>query len=101
MALETEFVGSKTCIGKVAFQLVFSTFFLLPSFSSSFSSPWFYLVSSVYNVVPILGATLLWDQLPAMEINYRDQLVTPRGDLYEKILAAPSVEQKHGYKFHV
>ena len=49
--------------------------FLLPS--SSFSLPWFYSVR---------GATLLWDQLPAMEKRSRDQLVTVSGDLLEKIL---------------
>ena len=32
---------------------------------------------------------------------YRDQLITARGNLYEKILAAPSVGRKHGYKCDV
>jgi hypothetical protein len=39
------------------------------------------------------GATLSWDQIPAMDYQkcYRDVLITARGNLYEKILAAPSV----------
>jgi hypothetical protein len=45
-------------------------------------------------VVPLRGATLSWDQFPAMDYQkkcYRDVLITARGNLYEKILAAPSV----------
>ena len=61
--------------------------------SSSFYSPWFYSVSGVSRVVPLCGSTLMWDQLLAMEKSYKDQLVTARGDLYEKILAVPSVGQ--------
>ena len=38
-------------------------------------------------------ATMLQYRLQAKEKSYREQLVTARGELYEKILAAPSVGQ--------
>ena len=60
-----------------------------------------YSIGSVSHEVPLLGATLLWDQLLAMEKSFRNQLVSARGDLYEKILAAPSVGQKHRYECDV
>ena len=52
-------------------------------------------------MVLLWGATLPWDQLPAIEKSYRVQLVTVRGSLCEKILAVPSVGPKHRYKCNV
>ena len=47
------------------------------------------------------GATLPWDQLPVMEKTYTDQLVTAIGDIYDKILASPSVGQNTKYMCNV
>ena len=45
----------------------------------------------------------MWDQLLAKEKFYRDQhqLISARGDFYEKILEAPFVGVKHRYKCNI
>ena len=58
-------------------------------FSSSFSSPWFFSVISVSCVAPLQRC-----KTTSRGKSYRDRLVTARGYLYEKILAATSEEQK-------
>ena len=83
--LEIEYMSSNPSNGELVCPVCF--FLLLPS--SSLSSPTFYSVSGVSSVVPLWGATLLWDQLPAIEKSYIYKLVTAQGDLFEKILAAP------------
>ena len=78
--LKRQFVGTNPSHGKVVFLLAFFIFFLLFLHFLHHCS----IQSAVSCVVPLWGATLLWDQLPAMVKRYRDQLVTARWDLYEK-----------------
>ena len=62
-ALDTEFAGSNPRHRKHAFLL----HFFLPISYSLFSSRRFFSVGSVFRVVPLWGAILPWDQLPALE----------------------------------
>ena len=62
--LEKVFVGSNPGHGEVVFSVGISL--PLPS-PSLFSPPWFYSAGGVSHVVPLLGATLLWYQLPTIE----------------------------------
>ena len=75
--------------------LFLSALFFFFIFSQRFFRRWCALCC------PSLRCDTTAEQLPAMEKSYRDQLLTVRGDLYGKILAASSVGQKLRYKCNV
>ena len=76
------------------------------SWQSGFSGGFFLLLhflhyGSIRSVVCPCGSSFRLNTVVGWENTYRGQLVTERGDLYEKILAAPSVGWKHRYKCNV